>query len=51
MACRFEDVITGERIQSLAEVTVLTPSNFEYHTSLPESGVAERLFSRAPTTG
>jgi hypothetical protein len=41
MACRFEDVITGERVQSLAEVTVTTPSNFEYHTSLPESGVGE----------
>jgi len=43
MACRFEDVITGERIQSLAEVTVLTPSNFEYHASLPDSGVAEAV--------
>jgi hypothetical protein len=43
MTCRFEDVITGERIQTLAEVTVLTPSNLEFHTSLPDSGVGEAV--------
>jgi hypothetical protein len=43
MTWRFEDVITGERLQSLAEVTVLTPSIYKFHRSLPGSGVADAV--------
>jgi hypothetical protein len=36
-----DDFITGERLQALAEVTVLTRSVFEFHASLRQSGVTK----------
>jgi len=34
-----EDLISGERLQALAEVTILTPSILAFHPSLRQSGV------------
>jgi hypothetical protein len=36
-----DDLVSGERLQSLAEVTVLTASIAEFHRSLPHAGVGE----------
>jgi hypothetical protein len=39
MEWSYDDFVTGERLQALAEVTVLTRSIFEFHASLQQSGV------------
>ena len=38
-----DDPITGERLQALAEITVLTRSILDFHRSLPQSGVRDVL--------
>jgi hypothetical protein len=51
MRWRLEDLVTGERLQALAEVTVLTHSILGFHRSLPQSGVRDAvLFPGTHTT-
>jgi hypothetical protein len=39
----YDDFVTGERLQALADVTVLTHSVMAFHKSLPASGVLEAV--------
>jgi len=41
MEWAYEEIVTGERLQSLAEISVITRSIFEFHTSLRQSGVRQ----------
>lgn len=50
MEWTYDDLITGERFQALAQVTVLTRPIFEFHRSLPQSGVREIVGFRGSMT-
>jgi hypothetical protein len=46
MQWSYDDPITGERLQSLAQATILTPSILGFHTSLPRSAAHEVVIFR-----